>query len=70
MYWFSYFVCIGVTKTSTFVCFRENRVSLVLLGIVATRGLQVYLVSRVYLGLLGRKVERCDHIVLTHSNHY
>ena len=59
---------MSVTKTRMFVCFRENQASLVLLVIVATRELQVYLVSRVYLGLLGKKVERCDHIVLTHSN--
>lgn len=56
-------ICASVIKT--FVGFRENQASLVLPGIVATRGLQVYLVSRVYLGLLGRKVERCEHIFLT-----
>lgn len=56
-------VCASVIKT--FVGFRENQASLVLLGIVATRGHQVYLVSRVYLGLLGRKVERCEHIFPT-----
>lgn len=62
-------VCISLTRTHTFVCFRENQGSLVLLGIGATRGLQVCPASRVYLGLLGRKVERCDHAALTHSNH-
>lgn len=50
------------------VCFRENPASPVLLGIVATQGLQVSLVSRVYPGLLGRKVERCGHVVLTHTH--
>lgn len=48
--------------------FRENQASLVLLGIVATRGHQEYLVSMVYLGLLGRKVERCEHIFLTQES--
>lgn len=53
---FSYLICASVIKT--FVGFRENQATLVPLEIVATQGLQVYLVSRVYLGLLGRKVER------------
>lgn len=59
---FSYLICASVIKA--FVGFRENQVSLVLLGIVATQELQVYLVSRVYQGLLGRKVERCELIYL------
>lgn len=66
---FSHLVCISLTRTHTFVCFRENQGRVVPQGIGATRGLQVCLVSRVYLGLLGRKVERCDHAALTHSNH-
>ena len=56
-------VCICVINPFTYVLIRANQENLVQQGTAVTQGHQVYLESMVYLGLLGKKVERWVHTV-------
>lgn len=52
-----------VINPITYVLIRANQENLVQQGTAVTQGHQVYLESMVYLGLLGKKVERWVHTV-------
>ena len=56
-------VYICVINPITYVLFRANRENQVQQGTAVTQGHQVYLENTVYLGLLGKKVERWVHTV-------
>lgn len=61
-------VCICVINPITYVLIRANQENLVQQGTAVTQGHQVYLESMVYLGLLGKKVERWVHTCQSHIN--
>lgn len=57
-----------VINPITYVLIRANQENLVQQGTAVTQGHQVYLESMVYLGLLGKKVERWVHTCQSHIN--